>query len=146
MCPPNFLEKMHSFKHIQKSAKLYIKVRNYWTFLLISSRPLCHLSYRASVTQHCLASTINFKLFYYFRCPYAASTRSTLQRHISVIHDKERPYRCDLCPSATFGQKVSFNITLVASADLRATIRVQIPHHLQTPPSIFVPMCVTRFL
>ena len=41
------------------------------------------------------------------RCPYAASTRSTLQKHISVIHDKERPYRCDLCPSASFGQKVS---------------------------------------
>jgi hypothetical protein len=32
--------------------------------------------------------------------------RSTLQKHISVIHDKERPYRCDLCPSAAFGQKV----------------------------------------
>ena len=32
--------------------------------------------------------------------------RSTLQKHISVIHDKERPYRCEVCPSSAFGQKV----------------------------------------
>ena len=55
------------------------------------------------VTIHLFLLLSHLKFF--FRLMFQSSTKSTLQKHIAVIHNKEKPYKCQLCPNATFGQK-----------------------------------------
>ena len=37
-------------------------------------------------------------------CAYQSGTRSTLNKHVSVVHKGAKPFQCQICPQS-FGQK-----------------------------------------